>query len=479
MYKLDTAKYTLYNVLVMKNLFLPTKANNYTPKLLTHKFITIYTFLLLTFNVLTSDIQIFAAIADVDSKSILALHNEERLDNGLGSLTLNSKLNNSAKAKAIAMMAADCWDHYCPNEKSPWDFIDEAGYEYVYAGENLAEGFSDNEKVFDAWMNSKTHRENILRADFNEIGIAIEYGEFQGIKNNALIVVHFGNTSTYKTPSTENDVSVSKQLDKSTAISSPGDGAILNTNTPTVQGESKNGEIKIYNYDDYVSSTSADEGIFTYRFPVEHALPDGNQLIKAEHATNLTSDQVNIIIDTVSPEIDSIILDSVLKTEKQNLVVIGLEGSDDIEQITTSIETIATERARDGNWKLHIDYEVFKDISELEVTIYDKAGNSTEKTINVSSIKGIANNKIMDFSDPESRLIFGIDKVGLRRSINLVFALFIMALIVIDYLALTRMSLETSVAKKHLGHHFSIFALLVFIALAGGTTGELLEGVNS
>ncbi|MBN1331275.1 hypothetical protein JW978_00105 [Candidatus Dojkabacteria bacterium] len=463
----------------MKNYFLPTKENNYTPKLLTHKFITIYTFLLLVFNIATSNAKIFAAFADVDAASILEYHNQERLQNGLNTLTLNSKLTASAKAKAKAMMAADCWDHYCPAGKSPWDFIEDAGYQYVYAGENLAEGFSDNKKVFDAWMNSKTHRENILRPDFEEIGIAIEYGEFQGISNNALIVVHFGSTSLDTNQSNPSDVPVSDSQGFSTIITSPKDGAILNTNTPVIEGQSEDGIVRVYNDNEYISNTTADEGIFTYRFKQDNALIDGKHSIKAEHSENLTHDQIEIQIDTISPEISSLNYDSVLKRDKQNFVVVSLSGSQDITQITTNFEEVEISKLSETEWTLTIEYEEFRSENEIELTVFDEAGNSTTKTANLTSIKGIANNQVLEFSDPSSRLIFGIDKVGLRRSINLVFILFILALITVDYFALTKISLDNNIPKKRMGHHFSIFAMLLLITLAGGTTGELLNGINS
>ena len=168
-----------------------------------------------------------------------------------------------------------------------------------------------------------------------------------------------------------------------------------------------------------------------------------------------------------------------MKKDKQNFVVINLTGSQDINQITTDIENASVSKLEGNSWTITIDYEDFKDADAIRVTVYDEAGNSTEKSVNLTSIKGVANNKILEYSDPSSRLVFGIDKVGLRRSINMVFVLFILSLIVIDYFALTRMSIDHTIPKKHVGNHFSIFAILLFIAFAGGTTGELLNGVNS
>jgi uncharacterized protein YkwD len=125
-------------------------------------------FLVVAFSFVSFTVTSFA---EIDFDSLIRLHNETRLKNNLNQLQINVQLIDSAQRKADGMLADNCWSHYCPDGKSPWDFFNEAGYEYVIAGENLAQGFFDNNSVFNAWMNSPTHRENILNSEFNEIGI--------------------------------------------------------------------------------------------------------------------------------------------------------------------------------------------------------------------------------------------------------------------------------------------------------------------
>jgi hypothetical protein len=144
--------------------------------------------------------------AYVDFDSIYNFHNQERAKNSLKSLSVNPLLIESATAKAEAMLKSDCWSHYCPDGKSPWDFFDSAGYEYVYAGENLGEGFSENETLMSAWMNSPTHRENIMNSNFSEIGIGFAKGDYQGIKNNTIVVVHFGTSVSGSVIANTNEV---------------------------------------------------------------------------------------------------------------------------------------------------------------------------------------------------------------------------------------------------------------------------------
>jgi uncharacterized protein YkwD len=137
-------------------------------------------------------IPVSSASSDLNLESLLAEHNEVREDHNLNPLEANKSLNLSAFNKAIAMLESDCWDHYCPEGVSPWDFFNEAGYAYVFAGENLAEGFINVDSVMTAWMNSETHRENILRSEFTEVGFGIVRGNYQGMEGNTIIVVHFG-----------------------------------------------------------------------------------------------------------------------------------------------------------------------------------------------------------------------------------------------------------------------------------------------
>jgi len=178
----------------MRNLIIPNSNNNYHPYLLRTGFLSLTVTLIFIGNILFSALGLVTINAYVDSSSIYRLHNQERMNNSLNELTVNPLLVESATKKAEAMMKSDCWSHYCPDGKSPWDFFDTAGYDYIYAGENLGEGFSENETLMSAWMNSPTHRENVLNYKFSEIGIGFATGDYQGIQNNTIVVVHFGSS---------------------------------------------------------------------------------------------------------------------------------------------------------------------------------------------------------------------------------------------------------------------------------------------
>lgn len=133
--------------------------------------------------------QILGAVS-FEKGQIIELTNSRRAENGLSALVENSQLDQAAQAKASDMFAHDYWAHYSPQGKTPWQFINAAGYKYTFAGENLARDFSDPESVVNAWMNSPSHRSNLLDRNFREIGVAVEKGELAG-REGTLVVQMF------------------------------------------------------------------------------------------------------------------------------------------------------------------------------------------------------------------------------------------------------------------------------------------------
>jgi uncharacterized protein YkwD len=117
--------------------------------------------------------------------------NEARTKEGLSPLTIDSKLTLAAQEKAIHMAQNKYFGHWSPDGSTPWDFMDNAEYDYQYAGENLAMYFFDTEDMVRAWLKSPTHRENIMNKKFEETGIGIIYGEKSG-KKGWMVVQMFG-----------------------------------------------------------------------------------------------------------------------------------------------------------------------------------------------------------------------------------------------------------------------------------------------
>lgn len=138
----------------------------------------------------------FLAFAgDLTPKSIITLTNAEREKSGLKALIENKALSKAAELKAADMLKNDYFAHNSPKGATPWHWMKEAGYKYQYAGENLAINFDTAGAEHKAWMKSKTHRENILNARYQEIGVAVAEGKIDG-KSTMITVQLFGTPLT-------------------------------------------------------------------------------------------------------------------------------------------------------------------------------------------------------------------------------------------------------------------------------------------
>ncbi|MFA6553374.1 MAG: CAP domain-containing protein [Patescibacteria group bacterium] len=130
----------------------------------------------------------FAAITQTE---MLNLTNASRAEASISPLTLNTTLNQAAMLKAKDMIAKDYFAHTSPDGTKPWEFLRQAGYSYSSAGENLAMDFTEASSVHTAFMNSPSHKKNIMNEKYTEMGIAVMEGQLQG-HQTTLLVVFFG-----------------------------------------------------------------------------------------------------------------------------------------------------------------------------------------------------------------------------------------------------------------------------------------------
>lgn len=141
--------------------------------------------------VLVINFSLLAHAFAADSTGIIDLTDSARHGSGLASLTMSDKLTAAATAKANNMFQDGYFAHIAPSGKTPWDFIKGTGYNYTYAGENLAIGYTDNQELVQAWLDSPTHRANIMNENYKEIGIAVVDGTYEGA-NTTIVVQMFG-----------------------------------------------------------------------------------------------------------------------------------------------------------------------------------------------------------------------------------------------------------------------------------------------
>lgn len=229
----------------LRHLFIPHESNNQKAKLLHSSSLFLITIGLIAFQlVLTFANKAFPRVlgyaANISPGEVIRLTNVQRAQSGLTQLTENSVLTQAALAKGNDMLAKGYWAHFAPDGTSPWSFFLKFGYKYKFAGENLARDFSDASSAVNAWMNSPTHKENILNANYREIGIGVVEGNLSGV-DTTIIVQFFGTplngTSTIpevqaQTTATQSPAATVKPVVKPTVAPTPTPTPIV-TPSPT------------------------------------------------------------------------------------------------------------------------------------------------------------------------------------------------------------------------------------------------------
>lgn len=181
----------------ISNYLIPQVDNEFQPHSLRTRsvfwiFITIlilenFFFLLAYYLIPSSDF-----LASLISTSIVQYTNQYRLTSNAPQLTINPLLNEAARLKAEDMAQRGYFSHNSPDNITPWEWLKKVGYDYLYAGENLALNFTDSQEVVEAWLNSESHRQNLLNPNFKEIGIGIAKGTYKN--QPAIFIVQFFGT---------------------------------------------------------------------------------------------------------------------------------------------------------------------------------------------------------------------------------------------------------------------------------------------
>lgn len=173
--------------------------------------------------------------ADITGNTLVDLLNDTRQRQGLVTLKNNLQLQEAARRKGEDMLKKQYWAHFGPNKETPWDFITKQGYDYEYAGENLAKGFTTSEAVHTAWLNSPTHRDNLLNPYYDEVGIAVLYGEVvKGEGPIILVVQMFGSHfAGLKIPGAQQTVAAK------VTIESPKEGEVVSKQVVGVEGSAE------------------------------------------------------------------------------------------------------------------------------------------------------------------------------------------------------------------------------------------------
>jgi hypothetical protein len=191
---------------ILGNIFHPQHSNNHRSKILHHRSIVFLILIIFGFYQLINvashleidEGNILGFASNITSSQVIDSTNALRIERGIGLLREDPYLTSAAIMKARDMFDNQYWAHTSPTGKEPWDFIREQGYTYRVAGENLAKDFDTTSPMMQAWMNSVTHRENIVNSVYQDIGVAVVNGRLNGTETT-LVVQMFGVKSAPQT----------------------------------------------------------------------------------------------------------------------------------------------------------------------------------------------------------------------------------------------------------------------------------------
>lgn len=180
----------LFNVI--HKLFVPSEKNNFRAKTLHLDFLSAYLIvavvLAFTFKTVSTKLPLVLGFAtDITVEKLYEQTNAVRTKEHLSKLQYSKTLSEAAQKKANDMFTKNYWSHFGPTGETPWQFILDSGYHYEFAGENLAKNFLFTDGVIKAWMDSPTHRENLLKKEYTEVGFATVNGMLNGEETTLVV----------------------------------------------------------------------------------------------------------------------------------------------------------------------------------------------------------------------------------------------------------------------------------------------------
>jgi uncharacterized protein YkwD len=141
--------------------------------------LTLFLFILATLLFITTSIFPSIAIAqstENDLKQRMIDHiNEYRRQHGCGALVVNEKLTASAQGHVQDMALNDFMGHVSSDGRTAMQRMADAGYTYLWVGENIAAWSPEPEYVVDRWYNetppNDLHRKNLLNCAYKHVGV--------------------------------------------------------------------------------------------------------------------------------------------------------------------------------------------------------------------------------------------------------------------------------------------------------------------
>ena len=120
-----------------------------------------------------------AGLSGIEAE-ILNLINSKRAEVGLSQLALDQSLINVARARCQCMATNNYFSHYAPDGSTFFTLLRNNGISWINAGENLGNAspasYGSPGAFLNAWMNSPSHRDNMLKGYYTNIGVGVVDG---------------------------------------------------------------------------------------------------------------------------------------------------------------------------------------------------------------------------------------------------------------------------------------------------------------
>jgi uncharacterized protein YkwD len=129
-------------------------------------------------------------------QAMVCMHRYARSHAGAGGIHSIRSLRSSSGHKARDIRRCGQFSHYACGRDAFYWFQRVGFFRGTYGGgENLALTYGANSTVRDAmdlWLNSDEHRHVLLTRDYDDIGVSVVSGHFDGQGDATIWVAHFG-----------------------------------------------------------------------------------------------------------------------------------------------------------------------------------------------------------------------------------------------------------------------------------------------
>lgn len=456
----------------IKNCLIPNYNNSFHPFLIRKKFLAFISVVLLGVNLFSSHFSTGVSASSISAANLIRITNQERKANGLNELRAEKRLSNAAYAKAQNIFEHQYWSHYGPNDESPWQFILNSDYDYLYAGENLAKGFTSAEAVHSAWMASKTHRANILNSKYEDIGISVLSGNLLG-SDVVLVVQMFG---ALKRDANSQDTNTAAEIPSDTETTKeygeieilyPEDGSFINEDNLELEGtvSDRLTDLEIYDNEDYLGDAIAQDGIWSYRSDKNWIEGEHEVKVKAKHAD--TSSTISFEIDTSKPQIADFDLNFDQEGSVLNNLLLEVKFD---ENISTAGIWLGQEFVPLNNteniYEAQISPLKASSADSVEIIATDAAGNSLKQDIS-SEIKDLVSD-----SDIKSAALVSQISDSVSSGFNLAVITIIIAVLLVDAYFLFKLKLFQTRGNTLLP--MAMWILIAGVATMVGGRGVIL-----